>query len=97
VRVTVVLHLTHAKVWVSTPLSLGAKLGTTRVSRIGLLQIGHFGASVAGSTGEIMGRSVPIASGKFTLARYQRPSRCLTMAGLSGFLILSQSPDGPDL
>jgi hypothetical protein len=39
-----VLH--DAKVWVSTPLSLGTALGTTRVSRIGLLQVGHFGASI---------------------------------------------------
>jgi hypothetical protein len=59
VRVTVVLHLAHEKVWVSTPLSLGTALGTTRVSRIGLLQIGHFGASVVGSTGEIMGPGFP--------------------------------------
>jgi hypothetical protein len=28
--------------------------------------------------------------------RYHRPSRCLTIAGLSGFLTLSQSREGPD-
>jgi hypothetical protein len=29
-------------------------------------------------------------------SRYHRPSRCLTIAGLSGFFTLIQSRDGPD-
>jgi hypothetical protein len=43
VRVIVVAHLEHTKVWVSP--SVRTMLGTTRVSRIGILHLGHFGTS----------------------------------------------------
>jgi hypothetical protein len=44
-------------------------------------------------------RATPLKEGFDLVHRtsyYQRSSKCLTIAGLSGFLILNQSRDGPD-
>jgi hypothetical protein len=55
VRVTVVSHSLHAKVWVSAPASLGRLLGTIRWSRMGLLQFGHLGVSIEACDNEVIG------------------------------------------
>jgi hypothetical protein len=68
VRVTVVSHSLHAKVWVSAPASLGRLFGTIRWSRMGLLQLGHLGVSIEACDNEVMGGPVACRQGRLPYA-----------------------------